>query len=238
MFLIKRDANGDIERYKPRLVAKGFSQRPGFDYFDTFAPTARWSALCALLSIAAIEDLEIDQIDISNAFLNGDVDADIYVDQPEGFVQGDPEEDKLHLHKGLYGLKQSPRLWHQKLDAELRKLDFVKMSSEASIWVYKRDGVRLIVPVFVDDLLIIGKSRPEIDRLKDQLARVFKFRDLGPISFFLGVKVTRDRKLRKIWLSQDQYAKTMLARYGFADCRPLSTPMSGNRLSRSEAPST
>ena len=112
MFLIKRDANGDIERYKARLVAKGFSQRPGFDYFDTFAPTARWSALRALLSIAAIEDLEIDQIDISNVFLNRDVDADIYVDQPEGFVQGDPEEDKLHLHKGLYSLKQSPRLWH------------------------------------------------------------------------------------------------------------------------------
>ena len=102
VFSIKHNPDGTIERYKARLVVKGYSQRPGFDFFDTFAPTARRAAIRTILALAAIEDLEVDHVDISTAFLNGDIDAEIYMDQIEGFPQGNHNE-VLKLMKNLYG---------------------------------------------------------------------------------------------------------------------------------------
>src|ERR1700742_2818293 len=125
----------------------GFHQRPGFDYMETFAPTPKWVSIRTILALAAIEDLEVDHVDISTAFLNGEIDADVYMDQIEGFPQG-PPGTVLKLNKGLYGLKQSPRLWYQKLDNILSSIGFHKVRCEASIWVYRKGKVRIMVPVF------------------------------------------------------------------------------------------
>ncbi|KIJ30467.1 hypothetical protein M422DRAFT_187152, partial [Sphaerobolus stellatus SS14] len=111
VFVIKYDEHGFIERYKARLVAKGYSQRPGFDFTDTFAPTAKWATLRSVLCLAALEDLELESVDISSAFLNGELEEEVYMEQPPGFPQGD-SDSVLRLLKGLYGLKQSPRIWH------------------------------------------------------------------------------------------------------------------------------
>ena len=144
VFVIKRKSDGSIDRYKARLVAKGFSQRPGYDFDETYASTVKWATLRAILALAALEDLEIESIDISSAFLNGDIDAEVYMQQPEGFPQGSPHQ-VLRLVKSIYGLRQSPRLWHSKLNSVLVKLGFNKIKSDASAWEFDRDGVHVEV---------------------------------------------------------------------------------------------
>src|SRR6201986_1265917 len=165
VFTIKRKSDGSFDRLKGRLVAKGFSQRPGFDYDETYASTVKWATLRAILAYAALEDLEIESVDISSAFLNGEIDSEIYMQQPEGFPQGSPDQ-VLRLVKSIYGMKQSPRLWHQKLDQVLSSLGFVKIKSDASVWVFQRDGIVVIVPVYVDDMTLVSKSKSKLAELK------------------------------------------------------------------------
>jgi hypothetical protein len=193
VFLIKRKKDGSVDRFKARLVAKGYAQRPGFDFTDTFAPTAKWATLRAVLALAALEDMELESVDISSAFLNGELDEEVYLEQPEGFHQGARDEFLLLL-KGLYGLRQSPRIWHKKLNAVLVSFGFKQVLCDHSIWVYLKDGVKIILPVFVDDMTIASKSKEAIQKLKDDLKHHFKLHDLGPITYLLGVGIERDRK--------------------------------------------
>ena len=158
--------------------------------------------------------------------------------QPEGFKEKSPEW-VWRLCKALYGLKQAGRCWHEKLHEVLLKLGFSRLVCEHSVWVYLRDGVRVIIPVFVDDITLAGKSKAAIQRVKDDLRKHFKLRDLGPTSWLLGVKIERDRSNRSLSISQRQYALDVLERYGFANCDPVSTPMDpGLRLSSDMAPSS
>src|SRR6201992_3423355 len=158
--------------------------------------------------------------------------------QPDGFQQGD-KKDVLHLLKSLYGLKQAGRNWYKLLDKVLQQMGFKKVLCDHSIWVFDKDGVRIIVPVYVDDLTIVSKSSPAIDNLIAELQKHFKLRSLGDIEFPLGVKGVRECSKRTIKLSQRQYILDMLSRYGFSDCSPVSTPMNpGTRLSSSQSPST
>ena len=128
VFKVKRNADGSIEHYKARLVAKGFSQHPGFDFNETFAPTDRFAAIRTILALSALEDLHLHSIDISHAFINGDLDAEVYMEQPEGFEHGGPGK-VLRLHKSIYGLKQASRMWYQKLQAVLIDIGFCKNPS-------------------------------------------------------------------------------------------------------------
>ena len=134
-FKIKRNADGSIDRYKGRVVAKGFSQRPGFDLTETYAPTAKWDAIRLILAIAAIEDLLLESVDISCAYINADLDAEVYMQQPEGFAQGGPDR-VCRLLKAIYGLKQSGRMWHQKLDKVFKGTGFNHIQSDHSTWIW------------------------------------------------------------------------------------------------------
>ena len=129
VFRVKRNADGSIERYKGRLVAKGFSQRPGFDYNETFAPTPKWASIRAILALAALEDLELESVDISSAYLNAELKEEVYMRQPEGFEEKTPDW-VWRLRKSLYGLKQAGRCWHEKLHSVLSKLGFERLSCE------------------------------------------------------------------------------------------------------------
>ena len=158
--------------------------------------------------------------------------------QPEGFRQSDKDQ-VLHLLKSIYGLKQAGRIWHKKLDSVLSTMDFHKVQSDNSLWVYQKDGVRIIIPVFVDDMTLVAKSKSDINSVITQLEKHFKLRRLGPIDFLLGVKVERDRPNKTIHLSQKQYTLDMLARYNFSGCTPVSTPLNpGTALSEAQCPST
>ena len=133
VFVIKHKSDGSVDRYKARLVAQGYAQRPGLDYGETYAATVKWATLRAILAIGAFEDLEIESVDISSAFLLADgMDKEVYMKQPEGFPQGSHGE-VLHLLKPIYGLKQAPNLWHHKLDTTLCKIGFVKVQSDHSL---------------------------------------------------------------------------------------------------------
>jgi len=239
VFKVKRKTqDGSVDRYKARVVAKGYKQRPGLDFTETFAPTVKYSALRTILAIAAIEDLELESVDISTAFLNGDIDTEIYVEQPEGFQERGPGW-VWRLLKSLYGLKQSPRLWNQKLHAALQDMGFIRTRSDHSVYIYVRDGVRMIIPIFVDDLTLVSKSMAAINKVKQELGERFKLRDLGPTESLLGIKITRDRAKRTLCLSQRQYIIEALERYRLSDCTPVKTPMEpGLRLSKDMAPKT
>jgi hypothetical protein len=231
VFRVKRNVDGTVERYKGRLVAQGFSQRPGIDYDETFAPTPRWAAIRAVLALAALEDLELESVDISSAFLNGELEEEVYMRQPEGFEEGTPDY-VCRLIKSLYGLKQSPRCWHIKLNSVLSQMGFERILCDHSIWVWRKDDSRIIVPVFVDDMTLAGKDAMAIAQVKKDLATHFKLRDLGPTSRLLGVHITRNRSTRTLQLSQRQYILDILNHHGFTESRAVNTPMDpGLRLS-------
>ena len=138
-------------------MAKGFSQRPGLDFGQVFAPTARWAALRAIFALAALEGLYLRSVDISHAFINGTLEEEIYMQQPEGYHFGAPG-DVLRLKKSLYGLKQAGRVWNQTLHDELLKMGFARLESDASLYIYRKDSTRIIIPIYVDDITIASPT--------------------------------------------------------------------------------
>jgi hypothetical protein len=224
VFKIKRRDNGSIERYKCRLVAKGCSQRPGFDYVEVFSPTCRYATLRLILAITAKENLHLHSVDISSAFLNGDLDEEIYMKQPEGFEQHGPDH-VCRLSKSIYGLKQASRQWNKKLHEVLTSMGFKRLESDRSIYLYACDDVKIIIPVFVDDLTFASKSQSAIERTIKELKNHFKLRDLGPTTWLLRMEVIRDHAKQSLQLRQRQYIIDMLERYNLGDCKAVSTPM-------------
>ena len=241
VFKVKRNADGSIERYKARCVAQGFSQRPGFEYTETFAPTPKWAAIRAILALAAMDDLVLYSIDISNAFLNGALAEEIYMRQPPGFKLGvDPDKDYVwRLKKSLYGLKQASHVWHETLNKVLVEMGFTRILCDHSVWVYGRGDARILVPVFVDDMTIGCKTDAQALGIIGELKKHFKLRELGPTTWLLGVAIERERSQRTLSLSQRQYAVDVLERFGMADCHPVTTPLDpSHKLSAADAPVT
>jgi hypothetical protein len=217
VFKIKRGAQGEILRYKARWVVRGFEQREGLDFHETFASVVKPMSYKAIFALAAAYDWEIEQMDVKTAFLYGDIDEDIWIDLPSGYgVSGTAK-----LKKALYGLKQSPRVWYNTLATFLASLDFKPLDADSS--VFCRDGT--IIAIYVDDLLIAGASKSAIDQIKASLSKRFKMTDLGACHFYLGMEVTRDRPRRTLRLSQAAYIQKVLQEHGFGACKPVTTPM-------------
>ena len=236
VYRIKHKADGSVERFKARIVAQGFSQRPGYDYTETFASTMRAASIRTILALAAIEDLHLRSVDISHAFINSDIDAEIYMKQPEGFQQNGPEY-VCKLNKSLYGLKQSPRLWSKRLAEVLTHMGFKQLKSDPSIYIFVKDNVKVIVPVFVDDITLASASTTALDDFVTELAKHFKLRDLGPTEYLLGIEITRNRAQRQIQLCQKQYIINKLEEFGMTDCATVKTPMNpGAVLTKEQCP--
>jgi hypothetical protein len=153
---LKTDQQGNIVRYKARLVAKGYSQIPGVDYFDTFAPVVRLESLRALLAIAAVKDLEMRQLDVKGAYLNGELQEEVFMEQPPGYDDGSGR--KCRLMRTLYGLKQSGREWNRKLHGLLTKNGFDRLEVDHGVYLRQINDKFVIITVWVDDLLLIGNS--------------------------------------------------------------------------------
>ena len=238
VFRVKRTADGSIERYKARLVAKGYSQRPGFDYTEVFAPTFRYAAIRTIIALAAINDLHLRSIDISHAFINGDLEETIYMRQAEGFHTGSPNQ-VYRLRKSLYGLKQATRQWNKKLHDALASMGFKRLKSDRSIYIFLRGEVCIIIPVFIEDITFASSNSAAIDSAIKELASHVRLRDLGPTTFLLGVEIIRDRSKCQISLSQRQYIVDALDHFGMSDCNPICTPMDpGVHLLSSMSPQT
>ena len=230
VFKTKRDETGKIVRYKARLVAQGFSQEPGRDFFDTYAPVAKLTSIRTILSIAAYEDWELENMDVDTAFLQSPVSEEIYVQQPKGYEQLGPNGEYLvcRVHKSLYGLKQSPRNWNMVIDAWLRDYGLIPTTADPCVYVLVDDsGGYLIVVLYVDDLIIAGSNKEIVDCFKKAIGDRFKMKDLGNLRWILGMEVRRIRDMRILEISQTAYIDRVLERFGMANCKPVSTPAEG-----------
>ena len=245
VFKAKKDAAGNVVRYKARLVAQGFSQVPGVDYFDTFAPVAHLASIRTVLAFAASEDYETGQIDIKGAYLNGELTDDevIFMKQPPGYeeVGTDGRVRVLRLRKTLYGLKQAGRRWYHKLVFIMTRLGFSRCGGDQAVFFRRceKTNMLIVVLVHVDDCSIVGNTRKLVDRFKVEMAKFVDITDLGELHWILGIEVCRIREERKLLLSQKSYIDSILRRYNFDDLKPISTPMDPNvRLTSAQSPST
>ena len=157
-------------------------------------------------------------------FLNGELEEEVYVSQPEGYVQKGKEKMVLKLSKALYGLRQAPRAWNIRLDKSLKKLGFRKCPSEAAVYKRGTGNNAVVLGVYVDDLIVTGENPGEIDLFKKQMTSEFDMSDLGLLSFYLGIEVEQQKD--HITIKQSSYAKKVLAQFGMADCNSTKFPMS------------
>ena len=226
VFKVKHDQTGKVERFKGRLVAKGFLQKYGIDYDETFSPVVRFSSIRDLLAFGVSRQMLIHQMDVVTAFLNGTLDEEIYMQQPEGYVEPGKEGLVCRLKKSLYGLKQSPRCWNNVFKEFMLSLGFVQSVADPCVFIRVLKDKLTIVTVHVDDLILVTDSEKEMIDLKTSLANHFKMKDMGVLHYCLGVSVTiKDGVLQ---ISQEQYIGKIMRKYKLQDCKTVSTPMDLN----------
>ena len=223
VFKAKLNAKGEVDRFKGRLVARGFEQRSGIDYNETFAPVIRYPSLRALLAHGITKKMKIHQMDVVTAFLHGQLDEEIYMRQPEGFIKPGEEHLVCKLKRSLYGLKQSPRCWNAVLDAFLKEEGFVPTPADQCVYNRSLDGVQTIIGVYVDDLVILSDEDAELLNVKEMLSGRFSMKDMGQLHYCLGMSVQQGEGRLK--LSQNAYVEQILRKFGMHNCNPASTPM-------------
>lgn len=227
VFTIKYNSDGSINKYKARLVARGFTQTYGIDYQETFAPVAKFNTIRVLLSIAANLDWPLHQMDVKNAFLNGDLEEEVYMEVPLGLRSSDNSDKVCRLYKSLYGLKQSPRAWFERFTQAIKNQGYKQCQADDTLFIKNRDGRKTILIVYVDDIVLTGDDVEEIEMLKKHLASEFDIKDLGPLRYFLGMEVARTNK--GISVSQRKYTLDLLKETGMLGARPAYTPMELNQ---------
>ena len=198
------------------------------------------SSIRVVLGLAASLDLEIQKMDVKTAFLHGDLDKEIYMEQPEGFSVKGKEDYVCKLKKSLYGLKQAPRQWYKKFESVMGEQGYRKTTSDHCVFVQKfSDDDFVILLLYVDDILIVGRYVSRIDSLKKQLSKFFAMKDLGLVNRILGIRIERDRASKKLYMSQEQYIEKVLARFNMSKAKVVSSPLASHfKLSSRHSPST
>ena len=228
-------------RYKARLVAKGYAQKEGIDYNEVFSPVVKHSSIRILLALVAQFDLELAQLDVKTAFLHGTLNEEIYMTQPDGFKVPGCKEWACKLNKSLYGLKQSPRQWYKRFDSFIQEHKYTRSQFDHCVYFRKlQDGTFIYLLLYVDDMLIASKSKVEVAKLKTLLNSEFEMKDLGEAKKILGMEITRDRAASTVCLSQTQYLKRVLQRFGMNEkTKSVSTPLAPHfQLSTKMCPTT
>ena len=225
VFKTKLDPNGNVERFKARLVAKGFTQKEGIDYQETFSPVSRKDSLRIVMALVAHFDLELHQMDVKSAFLNGDLDEDVFMKQPEGFMPVGQEHLVCKLKKSIYGLKQASRQWYLKFDEVMKKQGFVKNQVDQCTYLKMSGSNFTILVLYVDDILLASNSLDMLHESKHLLSRNFDMKDLGEASYVIGIEIHRDRHNGILGLSQRAYIERVLNRYNMQHCSPSVAPV-------------
>jgi hypothetical protein len=222
VFKTKRDGNNKFERHKCRLVAKGYAQIPGVDYDKTFAPVVRIESVRALFAFAAFRKQYVLHVDCKHAFLNGNSDLRMYVNQPEGFVSKKHPRKVLQLKKSLYGLKQAPRIWYLLLCSVILNLGFKPLETDPSIYFSSR--LSIFLAVYVDDILIFGPDESTCEDIFHKLNQHFAMKNLGYPKTFLGLNITRQND-GSISINQSGYIDRMLNRFHMSEALLAKTPL-------------
>jgi hypothetical protein len=237
VYRIKRKADGSIEKYKAWLVAQGFTQKFGVDYFDTFSPVAKLSSFRLILTIAAHNNWDADTFNFNGAYLNGELDdnEEIYMKPPPGYTS--EGEQVKHLLKSLHGLKQAGQKWYDTLSRTLTDLGFQVNDADPGVFSSHINNNTTILAIHVDDCLITGSLPELILDYKHKLNEHYSLTNLGPVHWLLGIKITRDHVARTISLSQISYIDVILSCFFLSDAKPVASPISpGTVLSKADTP--
>nr|GEU95626.1 retrotransposon protein, putative, Ty1-copia subclass [Tanacetum cinerariifolium] len=239
IFKKKTDMDGIVQTYKARLVEKGYTQTLGIDYEETFSPVADIRAIRILIAIAAYYDYEIWQMDVKTAFLNGYLNEEVYMEQPEGFVNPKYPNLVCKLKHSIYGLKQASRQWNKRFDDEKKKFGFTQNYDEPCVYLKASGSNITFLILYVDGILIMGNNILMLQDVKSYLGRCFAMKDLGEATYILGIKIYRDRSRWLIGLCQSAYIKKILKRYCMENSKRGSIPMQEKlKLSKSQGAST
>ncbi len=239
VFKIKTDEKGAISKFKTRLVARGFTQTYGQDYFEVFSPTLRMDSIRFLISTAVQNQMKIQHLDVETAFLNGVLAEEIYLEIPEGFDEYDRKSKVFKLKKSIYGLKQASRVWNELFTSELLKMGLIQSDADPCVFIKYQDSSQPattttststtprvpigMIGVFVDDCLAVGGD-DVLAEIKSKLMSIFKMHDLGPLTFALGIKFDQ-LKDNSIQMSQALYVDKLLEKFGMMDAKIVATPL-------------
>ncbi|KAG7299880.1 hypothetical protein JYU34_016900 [Plutella xylostella] len=227
VYRTKSDEHGNITRYKARLVIKGFQQKKGIDYHEIYAPVVRYSSMRYVIGLAAKHDLKIHQLDAVSAFLQGDIDEDIYMAQPPNFQDG---SKVCKLNKSIYGLKQASRQWNKKLNSILIEIGMSRSKVDPCIYYrITNEHDILFLTVYVDDILCFYNNEDTAVMIKKKLNEKFHMKDLGEAKFCIGFKISQNTTCKNgISLDQSLYIEKILNRFNMSDCKPVSSPCDPN----------
>jgi hypothetical protein len=225
VYKIKHAANRSMDKYKARFVARGFSQKEGEDYDETFSPVARYTSIRAIISLATSMGWNLHQMDVKTTFLNEAIEEEVYIEQPQGFEVHSRDNHVCKLKKSLYGLKQAPRAWYARIENYLTRLGFSKSHADPNLYYKVVDNAPVILLLYVNDLFITGEEYLII-QCKKELASEFDMNYLGLMHYYLGLEVWQKRG--EVFLGQGKYAIKILQKFGMMDCKSMDTPMNAD----------
>ncbi|KAK9120307.1 hypothetical protein Syun_017924 [Stephania yunnanensis] len=223
VYRLKKKSDGTVDKCKARLVARGFSQSYGLDYEETFSPVAKMVTLRSIFSLAAHKNWKLWQLDVKNAFLYGELDREVFMEQPQGYVSKQFPHHVCQLKKALYGLKQAPRAWYGKVAQYFIFCGFKLSEADSSLFIKRNSHMHLLVLLYVDDMIITGDNEVEISMLKNELSIRFEMKNMGEVGCFLGLEV--EKSDQGYFISQKRYAKELLHRFGMGESKEKATPM-------------
>ncbi|KAG7479129.1 Retrovirus-related Pol poly from transposon TNT 1-94 [Solea senegalensis] len=223
VYAMKESPDGS-ETCKARYVAKGYAQVEGIDYKETFSPTANMTSVRALMQVAVQEGLTLHQMDVKTAYLHAPMDCEVYMEQPDGFEIKSKTGGHLvcKLNKSLYGLKQSGRNWNMLLHDHLTENGFVQNDADHCVYNRESENEKVILLVWVDDLIIAASNNTLLSDVKEMLKRRFKMKDMGPLKHFLGIDFKQSEG--EVKMTQKRHIEKMLVKFGMLECKPRSTP--------------
>lgn len=225
VFREKLNPDGTVSQMKARLVVGGHRQREGVDYNEIYAPVSQYTTLRVLLAVAAVHNLELMCMDISNACLHGTLEETVYMQEPKGYETSNGEL-VCRLRRTLYVLKQSPREWYKALTAALADMGFARSTSDQGLWLAQVLGASVFVLLYVDDIIVAGAAADSCREVVTDLLRRFKGKDLGDVATYLNMVITRDRQQSSLSILQPQHIRKLLQVFGMEDCKPKPVPIS------------
>jgi hypothetical protein len=237
VFNTKKDSLGNIERYKARLVAKGFTQKEGIDYTETFSPVYKKDSLHVIMGLVAHFDLELQQMDVKMTFLNGYLEEEVYMKQPEGFPSIDGEKLVCKLNKSLYDLKQASCQWYLKFHNVISSFGFVENIMDQCIYLKVSGSKICFLVLYVDEILLATNDKGLLYEVKQFLSKNSDMKDMGEASYVIGIKIHRDIFRGILGLSHETYINKILERFWMKDCSPSIAPIvKGDRFNLNQCP--
>jgi Reverse transcriptase (RNA-dependent DNA polymerase) len=240
VFAVKADKNGFVDRFKARLVARGFSQQHGVDYTETYSSVVRFKAIRVLYAVCAIRGYTLELMDVNGAYLNAPLKERVYMAQPDGYVKGGVFMVWL-LKKALYGLKQSGREWGEHITAFILSLGFARCKSDPCVYIrVSASGRPILIAVYVDDIpgAFDEADRAEWEGIKRSFAEKYSIKFFGEADWLLNMRITRDRSSKLLWIDQQSYIEDMLEELGLEEGHGVDNPGAQSEMSKADSPST